>query len=548
MNTELPGSAHRKLMFLSALASVLLVYSNQWLVPALTWPAVDNLPAVCRALSDSCLSTDFFTTASATVNPRTPYIELLAMLTGFVDQGLGGGLAMVKSIVLFGLPMTVTVFLLTALHRHMPDIAPSVNLLACIIVTLLVYLLQGDVGKWLSVAWWVPLGFDATTHNLSLLLTLAGFCLVQFRPMTGGLLILMGTLFHPAVGLFMSVAAIVVLARDFSFASNRTLLAFGLLPGLLGALSVKLLFDSTVHLPVEDFVRIYVREGHPAHYLPSEFGTFSQFPWYVPFATLLLLLASLSLALYRLRSSLWRNALLATVGYGGAVLVQYLFVELMPVKLIAALGPSRFTMFGGWFLAFFLLVVSIQLTHRFHTSRFLLTVSASVGRVRGYLVVALSLVIGALAVQHIGISNRLGGVDAYDDELIAFSRSHAAQDDVFVLPFGNIRYALPILSGRSTFFGNGFPFSEDHFVEYSHRLSLIDGNEESLRQVSGSWIGEKNARFYNTLAPGHFLAIVENARIDWVVTRRGAENFDQCVAVFASDKYRVFDVDALAGC
>jgi hypothetical protein len=547
VNTETTGMSPR-LVLLSALAAVLIVFTNQWLVPALTWPAVDNLPAVCRALSASCLSSDFFANASATLNPRTPYIELVAMLTGLVNQGLGGGLAVIKSVVLFGLPAAASVFLLTALHRHMPDIAPTMQVLACVLVPLLVYLLQSDVGRWLSVAWWVPLGFDATTHNLSLLLTLVGYCLIQSFRMTAVLFVVAGTVLHPAVGLFVCAAAIVMLGRAFSFANNRALLIFGLLPGLLAALLVRLLFAGEVNLPVQDFVRIYVSEGHPAHYLPSEFGTFTQFPWYVPFTILLSLLIAASAVLYWLQCSLWRNAVLATVGYGGAVLMQYLFVELIPVKLIAALGPSRFTLFGGWFLAFFVLLIVIKVLQRFHASRILLAASNSLGQVRVSLLVALSLVILMLAVQHVGISNRIGGVDTHDRALIAFGQANAAADDVFVLPFGNIRYALPIVSRRGTFFGNGFPFTEDYFEEYSYRLSVIDGNEASLKQVPGSWIGEKNARFYNTLTAEHFLGIAENARIDWVVTRAGVAPFSQCAAAFASDKYWVFHVSTLEEC
>lgn len=79
----------RESVFLLLAASVasLFIYSIHFFSTALTWPAIDNLPAVCRMLDSTCLSSDFFTNASSELNPRLPYIYLLSILTDASGNG-----------------------------------------------------------------------------------------------------------------------------------------------------------------------------------------------------------------------------------------------------------------------------------------------------------------------------------------------------------------------------------------------------------------------------------------------------------------------------
>ena len=154
------------------------------------------------------------------------------------------------------------------------------------------------------------------------------------------------------MGIFTSVFGL-LLFSDFSFLkANKNLFLYGLLPSVVTALGVSILFDANTSLSVEEFVRIYVKEAHPAHYFPSQFGSFGV-PWALSFGVVLGGLMLVSGIFYKLKKVIWKKALAAAVFYGFAVLFQYIFVELWPVKLIAKLGPSRFTLFGIWFLFIF---------------------------------------------------------------------------------------------------------------------------------------------------------------------------------------------------
>ena len=107
------------LVVITAVASSLWVYTAQYMMPTLTWPAVDNLPSVCRMLSVDCLTTDFFTDASSDTNPRMPFIYLVTALTSVLDNGLGAGLSLLRAVLLVCLPMAFAGFLLVGVHRHM---------------------------------------------------------------------------------------------------------------------------------------------------------------------------------------------------------------------------------------------------------------------------------------------------------------------------------------------------------------------------------------------------------------------------------------------
>ncbi len=540
----------RTLPVVAGLAS-LYVLAQQFITPALTWPAVDNLPAVCRLLDPACLAGDFLASTSATPNPRLPYIHLIAQLTLLAGQGLGGGLTIMKSLMLLLMPMVVVLFLVRVIRVHLPD-APLPAVVGGLLALVAMVLMQGDVGVWLSVAWWRPLGFDPTAHNLSLMLTLAGFCALPRSGAACGLLVFAGTVFHPAMGLLTSSAAIILLFRGLSIGPNIKLVLVGLVPSLAAAVLVALVFSPEDPVSSAEFVRIYVIEGHPSHYLPSAFGSLTSYPWWVSFGSVFVGLIVLAAALFMLGNPCWMNALLALAAYAGALGMQYVFVEVMPLKAVAALGPARFMTFGPWFLAALTLVLVLSLLRSLLTrvglEPRLLSAVRRTESLPYWIAFPTFLLAFWVAFQYSERANRVGGIDQLDRELIAFASDNATPDEIFVLPFGNNRYALPILSRRGVFYGNGFPFTEDHFVDYDRRLALVDGDSESLADIPGSWIGQKYARFYDAHGPADFLAMAEAGRLDWVVVTPRAVGFDSCNVAFTSRKYRVFNIDSLRKC
>ena len=99
-----------KLLAISAFVSAILICLLNIKSTAVTWPSSDNLPGVCRLLDATCLANDFFTSASSGATPRFPYIYILREITRIVNNGIGGGLAVVKAFLLAFLPIAISLF------------------------------------------------------------------------------------------------------------------------------------------------------------------------------------------------------------------------------------------------------------------------------------------------------------------------------------------------------------------------------------------------------------------------------------------------------
>lgn len=545
-----------KLLLVFIFVSTGFIYLLNFKGTAVTWPASDNLPGVCRLLQANCLAEDFFTNASSGVTPRLPYAYFLSEITRISNNGIGGGLAVIKSLLLILLPAIAAFLFIVSVKTHIDCkgrnewVISPVNVVIVASAPLFVFLLQGRVGAYLSVAWWAPLYFDATAHNVSLLLTILGFLLVWGGVrVIGAAFVILGALVHPAVGLFASIFSCVVLCKFDSFGKNFRFFGFGLGASIAGAILVKLLFEGGGSLSAEDFVRVYAVEAHPAHYIPSQFGSLSSMPWVRSFTIVAVGLLAVTVALYKLKSVTWKNSFLAFIAYSSSVLVQFLFVEIFQIKLIAALGPSRFTMFGLWFLCIFCFVAVLKFIEGGafirKTSDVILQCLA---HIRWVHILICYFILGSAAVFYAYKSSHFDLPD--DSQMLAeFASTKTKISDVFVLPFYAPRVDFPLKTGRAIFIGNGFPFSEKYFHEWDDRNAIVNGRNAEITKLPGSWIGDKYANHYRQLLPNDFIAAAAKYKIDWVVIEADhSEKFSSCKADFDSPKYKVYSLLTLQRC
>jgi hypothetical protein len=90
-------------------------------------------------------------------------------------------------------------------------------------------------------------------------------------------------------------------------------------------------------------------------------------------------------------------------------------------------------------------------------------------------------------------------------------------DDVFAVPPAFPATDLPLLFHRAVFFGNGFPFGEEHFAEHSRRQALVYGSAAERAKVPGpSYYGA--AAFYASLTPAQAKKAASAFRLDYLVT------------------------------
>lgn len=550
LNARVPSG----LILLSAICTSLLLYYINFDVSAITHPAVDNLPAVSRMLNKDYLAADFFTNASSTINPRSPYVYLLTAITYLYDDGIGGGLSVMKSLLMFLLPLAIIIASWVSTSAAY-GFAPSAGydqksrnyLVVCVLAPMLVFFLQSRFGTLLSVAWWFPLYFDGTAQNLSIALALLGFSSILYqRFILGALLILLSGFIHPAASIFTSIFSYTIFSRNWRYKNDKSLIYFGIAPCLLSVVIVTIVFAQKVTLGAAEFIRIYVFKVHPYHYLPSEFESFQSFEWYRSFLTVISCLLAISFALYMLKCKAWKNALFAAIIYGGAIFAQYFFVEIYQVKSIAVLGPARFTLFGPWFVGIFSIILLVKLLDRFPGITAYSSSLVALFNVQKFVIILFSLLLLGVSVVHTSKANNFNFLTRDDEDLFRYVAANTGKSDVFILPVNQIRIFLPLKANRAVFLGNGFPFTEKYLKEYEHRHALINGSREQLKHISGTWIGERFGKFYQNLSPADFIRLSENYKSDWVVVESAhSQSFDKFQPEYASKSYKVFSIKKL---
>ncbi|MCK5101364.1 MAG: hypothetical protein KAR17_01070 [Cyclobacteriaceae bacterium] len=306
------------------------------------------------------------------------------------------------------------------------------------------------------------------------------------------------------------------------------------------------MYHVTEPLSAQEFVKYYAIEHHSSHYLPSLFGSLTSLPWWVSFCFInALMIFSAWFAIKKKDYDLLVLSLVFLFGYSGAVLVQYLFVELFPIKIIASLGPSRFTLFGYWMLG---ILYCLLLLKHFSIVRFspllkcankkTMIKSSSSMAVPVMLLISLLVAIainwGAKDIPEFEIRNKHQG-------LYEWIQENVSNDAVFAIYFDEFKIKFPLVMKRAVFAGNGFPFREDAFREYSYREGLIYGSNEELEKFEGTWIGEKITKFYRQLTPDNFYKISKEFRLDYVIIESDfAESFRNFSPLFSNGKMNIY--------
>ena len=301
---------------------------------------------------------------------------------------------------------------------------------------------------------------------------------------------------------------------------------------------VFIVFRPTIPLDAKTFVNLYAYENLPSHYIPSEFGSIVSFvPWYL--TTGIIMISFLFFILYfekRHKRNLSVLSFLFGLSYIGSILTQYFLVEKIPIKMVAVFGPSRYTTVGYWMLSILtiLLLSENNIFFRFIAKKLPL-IKLNLNRLVLF-VVFLFFVLLAVKDNPFLTHKNLQS-DFYN------WLESTNQESVLAAYFGQLTQDIPLVGHRAIFSGNGLPFSENYFREYTIRKNLLYGSDQDNKLTSGSWIGEKHANFYRELKPIDFYKISENYRLDYVVIeKKYSENFAFYKPIFVNDTLLVYKV------
>ncbi|MEX2185382.1 MAG: hypothetical protein WD875_01250 [Pirellulales bacterium] len=543
---------------------------------AYEWPAKDIAPLVARRLDPSFLANDFFTNASAEPNPRHAFGFLVTTLARFLGDDWYASLFVLRVVAAFFLPvlwyLVLSGYVRAWFEREQLD---GVNerggfsredtwpttfgrlAAALVVVAGLAQVIRPSVAALFSIAWWSPFQPQATSSTYSLMFALCGSSLLlspaRFRTAAGVAAWTVASLLHPAVSLFAILFHGIATFGRWRFPSATAVIAVGwLLPCVLLAIVCR----PTVSLDADEFIRQYVLVRHPSHYWPPAFGSLTECPWWHSFFLLTgMMFAAVPYAAWRRDRRLAALALALCGAYAGSVGLQYIAVVAWPNKLLAMLGPVRFSSLG--YFAWLLLAAIVVADAAALAARRWRSVRPHVGRTGSAWWKQLLLPRGS-ALALIALASAYVGVTARDDPFARARRTdpgfynwiadETPSNGVFAVADDNVSVDLALVAHRAVFAGFGLPFREDFFAEYAFRDALLFGTLEQRAELSRSLPSGSDPKraFFRRLGPRDFVRIAAERQLDYVIVEADhAENFDAVLPVYGNTTWYVYAIEAI---
>jgi hypothetical protein len=492
---------------------------------AYTWGEQDMMPFFERVFDPNFLTNDFFTNTTEAKNPRWVYGYFIVALSWITTLPWYKILYIFKLLLLTLMPVLYFKVLVLLLRRFVSEKALS-RLAPFVLICLVLMVFLKEYRLYFSVASWLGYYPGLSAHNVSIAICFAGILLKEAKRSKIGHLpfFFLSALVHPAMGLFGVLFYALFLVPEF----KKEVKAFLpiLVSTLLAVVLVKLVFASEQTLPASEFIDMYVKERHPWHYSVPDFKNLKG-DWVIFFVLMnLLFIIPFLYGLWHKRRAVWLLSLCTWVSYSGAIAVQYFFIDVMPVKLIAYLGVSRFTTFGYWMLV---IIWAILLADRLKKEQALVFPSLSV---KNFAILIINLIfVGIVFIDNpreVHYNNR----KAYYD----FVQS-TPKDAIFTTYSRTLNTDMRIIGRRGVFISDEFPFTEEFIVEYTERRKSMYG---SLQKDSNG------IDFYRELRPKDFIEISKKYQLDYILIENGFETeFANNTPVWKNNKHSLYSVKRL---
>ncbi len=509
---------------------------------AFEWPGIDMGPFFERTLDPNFAPNDFFTNASLLSSPRHVF--------GYSVLGIGKIFNLSWYEVFFLLKITLVIalpllFLFTILKVIRKQIESDARFIAAIIfVTLGIGAIFIDrISGIFSIGWWIPIDTVVRPQTISLLfgLTFSLLSLYKHKHTATGALLL-STLIHPTIGLFSWLFYIVINPSRQTIYQNISTFIIGVIFPLA---LVTIIFKSDTNFPADEFIYHYLVENHAFHYLPSSLGSLTSLPWFFSFGLIILALSIVFLFSLFTRDRYLRDlSLLSLLTYIGCVVIEYIFIEIYPIKLIASLGPIRFSMFGYWFI---LLTYSYTLAK--YLPYYLIPVVKEVKSQYNRtlligLIITLVFIMAIVGLRHKDSPDQV--FKNQHTELINWINTNTKLEDVFAVPPTFPPSHVPLFLKRGVFTGNGFPFSEDGFIEHNERKNLIYGSEKIKKNTYNGQPWENTLLYYRDLEIKAILNASQKYRLDYIFIEVGYEKkFIPFTPIFEDKNYKIYAIKDL---
>ncbi|WP_019670901.1 hypothetical protein [Eudoraea adriatica] len=492
---------------------------------AYTWGEQDMMPFFERIFDKNYLPNDFFTNTTVVKNPRWVYGYIIVALSWI------SGLSWYKTLYILKLFLSILNPILYykvsyALVRNYVD-KSKLSVLAPIILgaVVLMVFLEG-YREFFTIASWLNYTQAIQANSLSLVFCLSAILLKEngARSIFYLLFFLAGCLIHPTVGFFGALFYILFLIPEYK-KEGKNILKIAL-SCILGMAFIKVIFSSDSSLSTSEFINYYVLERHPWHYHVPYYKIYIE-NWMSFFVKInFLFLIPLCYGIIKKNKKLILLAALSLFFYAGAITIQYVFIDLYPVKMIAYLGVSRFTSFGYWML---LPLWGILLADFIGENRHFIFPNLNLKNFR--LIIINLIFVGIVFLDNPKEDRYRKKKDFYDFV------SSTPKDAIFITYSTKLNTDLRIIGRRGVLVGLEFPFTEMAIKEFSNRFSSVYGSRQ--KELNGTY-------FYRNLGAKDFLEIAKNYQLDYIVTEKSVGSpFGANIPVWNNNEYQIYKVKNL---
>jgi hypothetical protein len=511
---------------------------------AFEWPAVDMMVYFERAINPNFLSNDFFTNTSHELSPRMIFGEIVMYFTTWFHADYYTIFYTLKAFLKIFMPVTLFLFLCSiplGIEKDERKVAIKDLLLFCWAVVAPTWWAAAVF----SVANWRPLPIWAAPQSLGLFFAFIGGTLLlngqRLNLLLAILLLIAAMLIHPAMGVFMICFLILSSTSKQQF-SRMSVLGVGI--ACVATFILQHYFTSSFKLPNTVFIMNYVIEPyiHRAHYAPESFGAYSSWPWR-EIAQMItgLLFTGFFISFIAKQYRLAWLGFVYIVAYWMAIAAQIIFINYIPMREIAILGPIRFTQFGYYMvalissgtIAYFL---AKWLPHSFFNIRHLTRTSQ-------YVLLCVLICAGVLLT--------LFSLKWKDDPKAILYNKHPAMynwiqqhtkiTDVFTVPLSDseLFISIPIVGKRAVYYANAIAFSDQYLEENTIRKNFLYGSYTEWRE------GGPGGFYCRILTGERLKAAAKKYALQWAILPNECvdKRFNHLKLRFHDKRLSIFQID-----
>ena len=499
------------LVFFIVFLKLFLISENN----PLQWPATANI-----AISQKILNTQNFNNDLSVIagldSPKYILSFILSKISHFFGIDIIYTYYLLKIVIIIFIPLFISFSLYRLTKDRKKILYIESNILRNFLIIFISVGIFSRLSKLFYNGWVSFLNYNIlyvpTEQSTALLLGFCGlFFLIYFRSKVSLIFFTLSTLIHPVIGISIFFIKI-ILCLDHKIIFKPFLkkeLFFFTISVCIPILLIGFIWNENI-INASKFIEIYIVERHPHHYLVSYYFN------YFSLITLVFILILLVIN-FKKNKKLLFFSIIIFFSISLPTLIQFAFIEIMPIKFFAKLGVNRFGIFT-YMLIFIFTVITFQkniitLMIKFSNLIIIQSLNKKFTHLNWdksiYLILPIFfifLLYKTLPINYVKIndevslSKKILSLNSNNDKTIQFSKKIADQL--------NITTQIRILSKTNVFYDAFFPFNENYILSWFDRYKKINSFTDEKDLIC--YLKRKKVDFYITGHDINFKSIYDN--------------------------------------